>query len=165
MSRWPPVTRLTKRERKILDTFILLGLLGFVLGCFFSCRAGGVDASPYVEYQRRVENNDGEGVSLGVSLSPSPQVDPWRPLRHAEPLPLLEPDDHAWEPPASVSPGLTGSHETGNTGETQELTFETPWGPITFTLGSSMVALLVMLFAQKRGWIPIPKQATKEPKE
>ena len=138
---------------------ILLALLAFIAALIFACRQGGVDTSPYVEYDRRIENNHGEGMRLGVSFSPSPEPLKWAPAPLPEPIPpLIQPPP--LQPPAFVCSAC--EKLALKDAETQKLTFETPWGLITFTLGSSMVALLGLLFAQKRGWIPSP---TPKPKE
>ena len=102
---------------------------------FFSCTAGGVRTSPYVEYERRIASNDGEGLLIGLSFSPEPE-------KPALSLPSAE---------LYYPQGLPEAQEP----EPEGITIETPWGPIT--VAGSVALLLFVAYAQKRGWLPSPK--------
>ena len=122
-----------------VDEDVIAGGLILLIG-FAACRAGSVDISPYVEADSRFKNTDGAGARVGVMFSPAPEKEsPHREERVTDPI-----EDEATAPP-----------------EDQEITVETPFGPVSISLGSGVIALLAMFMGQKLGWIPVPTRKEK----
>lgn len=156
-------------------TALLCVSLILILMVASSCRAGGVNISPHVEYERRMENNDGEGVRLGVTFSPAPEPRQYqRRARVGEHM-----DDRSFIDRWSVDPrsiasvgeepivcsvclaaaasALESNITPENPDENQDITIETPLGPFTIAGGSgALLMLLVLLGLQKKGMIPTP---------
>ncbi len=143
--------------------FALLCVLCWGVVVFFisatACRAGNVDINPFVSVESRLKSTHGAGATLGVIMSPAPERNPYRPA----PLVGEVYIPHQLEKPKAEATDKNASSE-GNmrtSDDPQEITVETPFGPVSISLGSGVIALLAMFLGQKLGWIPIPTPKEK----
>ena len=131
----------------LLKALLIFSVVYLVLA---SCRVGRVNVSPEVTYHRRLANNDGEGISLGVVFSPSRDQgeSPHRPAeRIVDPIVCS----------VCLAAAVESKPEVEKPDENQDITIETPIGHFTIAGGSgALLMLLVLLGLQKKGILPTP---------